>query len=171
MEGSHIERDNMIKWQQRLLCNQKACSPYLYEIFILWKATLLTYLFQSFQTKLCYQVFISAHQRHYWKLTLFSLCKTSSVLSPHPVVHLEIFLALHFSFIPKIHFLLFVVMTGSLLCCFFSISALTSTHFIFFILIWWFQWLVLESINQNLFCFLPSYFFFYLFEISWISLL
>lgn len=37
-------------------------------------------LFQSFQTKLGYQVFTSADQKHYWKQTLFSLCKTPSVL-------------------------------------------------------------------------------------------
>lgn len=97
--------------------------------FLLLKATLLTYLLQSCRLN-CY-VSISASWRHCSNWLYFPpvILLSYPELPLHLIDGFEIFLVLHFSSIAKIHFLLFVVINSSLLCCFFSISALLLLNF------------------------------------------
>lgn len=110
---------------------------------------MLTYLLQSCRLN-CY-VSISASWRHCSNWLYFPpvILLSYPELPLHLIDGFEIFLVLHFSSIAKIHFLLFVVINSSLLCCFFSISAFYSIFLLSGSL-----WPVLELKNERLFSYL-----------------
>lgn len=105
----------------------------LSEEFILWKATLCTYLLQSCRLKCVRYVFLLLKgivQTEYIFPLWYSFCLT---LSCSFILLMALrFLALHFSSIAKNHFLLFVVINSSFVL-FLQHFCLTSTHFFYYL--------------------------------------